>query len=691
MKKFLNAICWLWVAMLCLGSFTFAYTQEEISAYNWAYKNWITTQPNIDAANLNWKLTRQELSKMLTNYIENVAWIRQTSYSSCSFTDEDKMTTNLKPYTRKICAYWIMWANWQNFRPTSKVNRAELWTTISRMLWWNRYEVGGKDFYIYHLNALKDQWIMNNIDNPAKSLARRWDTFIMLKRLADKFGDNIYMNDNKSTNNGVSSNSGAIANNTNKANEISLTQDEVKALIEEKEWLTKGSLSSAWYECNWKSCTYHFNYSNGWKKYIYSRNDKKSGEIEKIQDLWVDAAEEIALKDAKVSKNDAKIMQWFSSNGYIITIKAKENVFDYTITLDGKIKEKKVLITEKKALEIILKEVNIQNAQNDIEKENKDICYLTFDNTYKCSFAYWWKQYISYINAEDWKFIPIKKTASGWIEYWKSISGTENVIVSQKFTYIDSDKAMELLSEKYNIEEWWFHMIRKEWEGNNAIYIYTVNDSEYYIDALNWTTMNSKDQIISVIAKDSGVSKNIIKNSKENDDSDLVSDGILETSYVREKTKDVCILFSFDYQWITYTYKVRTIDWKILDSNKGTSISEDKAVKIAKQTIQKKYSPELQDDYELFNWNTAYLRYVSDAATDEMVKMPSEPEYVVILTDEAEENIYRVILKHNGDVLSESKISFEELESNFLMFGLYFMGYDLDDLKDQDLSFWISF
>jgi hypothetical protein len=25
------------------------------------------------------------------------------------------------------------------------------------------------------------------------------------------------------------------------------------------------------------------------------------------------------------------------------------------------------------------------------------------------------------------------------------------------------------------------------------------------------------------------------------------------------------------------------------------------------------------------------------------------------------------------------------------MFGLYFMGYDLDDLKDQDLSFWISF
>ena len=194
MRKFFGLLWRGIILAFSIVSFTLAYTQEEINAYNWAYRNGITTQPTIEDANLNWQLTRQELSKMLTNYIENVAWITQTSYSFCSFTDEDKITPNLKPYTRKICSYWIMWTNWQDFRPTSKVNRAELWTTISRMLWWNRYEVSGKDFYIYHLNALKDQWIMNNIDNPAKTLARRWDTFIMLKRLADKFGSNINLN-----------------------------------------------------------------------------------------------------------------------------------------------------------------------------------------------------------------------------------------------------------------------------------------------------------------------------------------------------------------------------------------------------------------------------------------------------------------------------------------------------------------
>lgn len=140
---------------------------------------------------------------MLTNYVENVAWIRQTSYSSCSFTDENKMTPNLKPYAKKICAYKIMWTNWEDFRPTSKVNRAELGTTISRMLWWDRYDVGWKEFYIYHLNALKDAGIMNNIENPAKTLARRWDTFIILKRLSDTFGDNIKLDWSTNSNNSL--------------------------------------------------------------------------------------------------------------------------------------------------------------------------------------------------------------------------------------------------------------------------------------------------------------------------------------------------------------------------------------------------------------------------------------------------------------------------------------------------------
>lgn len=193
MRKFFGLLWRGIIIAFSIISFTLAYTQEEIDAYKRAYKNRLTTQPTIDEANLNWKLTRQELSKMLTNYIENIAWVEK-NWRPCTFTDESKTTNDLKPYTRKICSYWIMWTDWEDFRPTSKVTRAELWTTISRMLWGTKHNVSWKDFYIYHLNALKNNGIMNNLDNPTTTLARRWDTFIMFKRIYEKFGSKIDLN-----------------------------------------------------------------------------------------------------------------------------------------------------------------------------------------------------------------------------------------------------------------------------------------------------------------------------------------------------------------------------------------------------------------------------------------------------------------------------------------------------------------
>ena len=57
-------------------SFTFAFTQEQKEAYEWAYKYWLTTQPSIEAARMNSPLTRQAFSKMIVSYLENVAWVR---------------------------------------------------------------------------------------------------------------------------------------------------------------------------------------------------------------------------------------------------------------------------------------------------------------------------------------------------------------------------------------------------------------------------------------------------------------------------------------------------------------------------------------------------------------------------------------------------------------------------------------
>ena len=193
MKKSTNLLLAIGIAGLLWTSCSFAYTQEQEEAYEWAYQYRITTQPTIEAANLDWNLTREELAKMLTNYVENIAFTLQAS-SPCSFSDEDKINDNLKEFTQRICSYKIMWTDGKSFNPRGKVTRAELGTTISRMLWWDRYNVDWKDYFIYHLNALKENWIMNDIQTPNKIFAKRWDTFVMLKRIYDNFGSNINLN-----------------------------------------------------------------------------------------------------------------------------------------------------------------------------------------------------------------------------------------------------------------------------------------------------------------------------------------------------------------------------------------------------------------------------------------------------------------------------------------------------------------
>lgn len=193
MKKSTNLLLAIGIAGLLWTSCSFAYTQEQEEAYEWAYQYRITTQPTIEAANLDWNLTREELAKMLTNYVENIAFTLQAS-SPCSFSDEDKINDNLKEFTQRICSYKIMWTDGKSFNPRGKVTRAELGTTISRMLWWDRYNVDWKDYFIYHLNALKENWIMNDIQTPNKIFAKRWDTFVILKRIYDNFGSNINLN-----------------------------------------------------------------------------------------------------------------------------------------------------------------------------------------------------------------------------------------------------------------------------------------------------------------------------------------------------------------------------------------------------------------------------------------------------------------------------------------------------------------
>ena len=81
----------LFIIILCLSCLNLTvfvsaqYSQELQEAYKWAYDNWVTTMDSIEKANMNWKITREEMAKMISNYAKNILWIVPDSTKPCLF------------------------------------------------------------------------------------------------------------------------------------------------------------------------------------------------------------------------------------------------------------------------------------------------------------------------------------------------------------------------------------------------------------------------------------------------------------------------------------------------------------------------------------------------------------------------------------------------------------------------------
>ena len=179
MKKFWFIILSLFI--LCVGFIEAGYSEEFSSAYTRAFNNWITTQPTIDKANMNKSVTRIELSKMISNYAINILNKTPDTSKKCNFTDiTDNQNTQYDLWVTKACQLWLMWQWITKFRPYDKVTRAEFWTILSRLLYWDKYN-WWTPYYKKHLNQLNIRWIMTNINNP-QWMELRWNVMVMLKR-----------------------------------------------------------------------------------------------------------------------------------------------------------------------------------------------------------------------------------------------------------------------------------------------------------------------------------------------------------------------------------------------------------------------------------------------------------------------------------------------------------------------------
>ncbi len=158
-------------------------TQEEMDAYKYAYKYWITTLAPKEAAMPDAYVIRWHMAKMVVNYALNVLHRKLPAKmpKQCKWKDGRNAweSQEIKEYAEKACALWLMWIDMEYFQPNKLVTRAQFWTIFGRLLWW---KIVSKPYYAGHLARLRKRWIMTQIDRPEERIeVRKWAWLMFMR------------------------------------------------------------------------------------------------------------------------------------------------------------------------------------------------------------------------------------------------------------------------------------------------------------------------------------------------------------------------------------------------------------------------------------------------------------------------------------------------------------------------------
>lgn len=162
------------------------FSTELNGAYQRACSYDITTMPTIQKANMEGKLLRKDMAKMISNFAINIMDKNISTGVTCEFTDMRTLSKEAQYYAIAACRLWLMWyesdgmTTKHTFDPNEEVDRAQFGTILSRLL--RGDENNSKAiYYEKHLKALKQAGIMTKIDKPL-SKELRWYVMLMMMR-----------------------------------------------------------------------------------------------------------------------------------------------------------------------------------------------------------------------------------------------------------------------------------------------------------------------------------------------------------------------------------------------------------------------------------------------------------------------------------------------------------------------------
>lgn len=190
-EKIINIIPFHWSADKPVASIANSKFSTELNdAYLRAYGYNITTMPTIQKANMEGKLMRKDMAKMISNFALNVLWKDISTWTTaCTFTDMTSLSKETQYYAMSACRLWLMWYASDrvtintNFNPDTEVDRGQFGTILSRLLRGDKNN-SATNYYTNHLQALKDEGIMTKIETPSQK-ELRWRVMLMMQRTFD--------------------------------------------------------------------------------------------------------------------------------------------------------------------------------------------------------------------------------------------------------------------------------------------------------------------------------------------------------------------------------------------------------------------------------------------------------------------------------------------------------------------------
>ena len=169
-------------------------SQELFSMHQRAYENWLTIYAPWDDAKFDKPLTRQQMAKISsifwTKFLNQKADDSERKIIECSqYKDLSKSKWEMRWYVIQSCLLWNMWYAYdgvnliKKFKPYDKLSVAQASVILSRMAWWDKYILDSKQRYQWHMYAVYDHELIDDISDPSRVITR-WEAFTMMYRLS---------------------------------------------------------------------------------------------------------------------------------------------------------------------------------------------------------------------------------------------------------------------------------------------------------------------------------------------------------------------------------------------------------------------------------------------------------------------------------------------------------------------------